>query len=51
MEMLQEITEAVDVDKTIKELNDQIDKMIKDKNKKGLDILSKELDKILKGMK
>jgi hypothetical protein len=32
----------------IKEINDMIDKAIKDKDKKTLDILSKELDKILK---
>jgi len=48
--MLREITEAVDTEKVIKDLNDQIDKMIKDKNKKGLDIMTKELDKILKGL-
>jgi len=49
--MLREISESNGWDKQIKDLNAQIDKMIEDNNQKGLDILTKELDKILKGLK
>ena len=48
--MLKEIVEKQE-DPAIVDLNKMIDKMIKDGNKKGLDILSKELDKILKKLK
>ena len=51
--MLKEIIEnsTAENDKVIKSLNVAIDKMIKDKNKKGLDILVKELDKVLNSLK
>ena len=47
--MLKEILE--DEQPAVKSLNKSIDKMIKDKNQNGLDILAQELGKILKGLK
>lgn len=54
--MLKEVLEAkeekvIKEDPVIKDLNKFIDKLIKDKDQKALDILSKELGKIQKNLK
>ena len=50
-EILESSLSTAENDKIIKSLNNAIEKMIKDKNKKGLDILVKELDKVLNNLK
>ena len=50
-EIYSDLNESADATKVIDSLNADIDKAIEDKDKKYLDILAKELDKILKNIK
>ena len=50
-DIYQDINESVDAKKSIEGLNKDIDKAIENKDTKYLDILTKELDKILKALK